>query len=45
MAKCDTSKYNFKVGCKIVQSGITKDLQRREEEPRQRWPEDHIVQV
>lgn len=38
-------KYDFKVGQKIVHSGITKDLERREVEHQQRWPSGHIVQV
>jgi len=38
-------KYDFKVGNKIKHSGIATDLERREEEHRQRWPDGHIVQV
>ena len=38
-------KYKFKVGNKIVHRGITEDLERREQEHRQRWPKGHIVQV
>jgi hypothetical protein len=38
-------KYDFKVGHKIVHSGITKDLERREGEHHQRWPSGHIVKV
>lgn len=46
MAKSrDTYKYNFKVGNRIVHSGITKDLKRREEEHQQKWPNGHIKQV
>jgi predicted GIY-YIG superfamily endonuclease len=45
MAKRDTYKYDFKVGNKIVHSGITNDLERREQEHQQRWPKGHIVQV
>lgn len=45
MSKRDTKKYDFKVGQKIVHSGITKDLERRESEHQQRWPSGHIVQV
>ncbi|RJR34260.1 MAG: GIY-YIG nuclease family protein [Deltaproteobacteria bacterium] len=45
MAKRDTRKYDFKVGNKIVHSGITNDLERREDEHKQRWPKGHIVQV
>jgi len=45
MAKRDTYKYHFKVGGKIVRSGITDDLERREREHRQKWPKGHIVKV
>ena len=38
-------KYDFKVGKKIVHSGITKDLERREKEHQQKWPKGRIVQV
>ncbi len=38
-------KYDFMVGDKIVHSGITTDLRRREGEHRQRWPSGRIVQV
>lgn len=40
-------KYYFKIGNKIVHIGITKDLERREQEHRQRhgWGKGHIVQV
>lgn len=38
-------KYHFKVGNKIKHSGITKDLERREEEHQQKWPNGHIKQV
>ncbi|HEV2385871.1 MAG TPA: hypothetical protein VGS20_01320 [Candidatus Acidoferrales bacterium] len=38
-------KYDFKVGSKIRHSGITNDLERREQEHQQRWPSGHIVQV
>jgi predicted GIY-YIG superfamily endonuclease len=41
----DTYKYYFKVGNKIVHGGITDDLERREEEHKQKWPNGHIVQV
>ena len=41
----DTCKYDFKVGNKIVHSGITDDLDRREEEHQQKWPKGHIKQV
>lgn len=39
------SKYQFKVGNKIVHGGITKDLERRELEHQQKWPGGHIKQV
>jgi predicted GIY-YIG superfamily endonuclease len=45
MAKRDTYKYDFKIGNKIVHSGITKDLDRREQEHKQRWSNGHIVKV
>ena len=46
MAKArDTYKYYFKDGRKIVHGGITKDLERREQEHQQQWPKGHIVQV
>lgn len=45
MAKRDTYKYDFKVGHKIRHSGITNDLERREQQHQQRWPGGHIVQV
>ena len=45
MAKRDTYKYDFKVGHKIVHSGITRDLEQREQQHQQRWPTGHIVQV
>lgn len=38
-------KYDYKVRQKIVHSGITKDLERREIEHLQKWPKGHIVQV
>ena len=43
--KRNTYTYDFKIGNKIVHSGITKDLDRREEEHQQRWPNGHIVKV
>lgn len=42
--KRDTYKYDYKVGNKIVHSGITNDLDRREQEHQQRWPSGHISQ-
>lgn len=41
----DTYKYQFKVGNKIVHGGITNDLERRESEHQQKWPNGHIRQV
>ena len=41
----ETYKYHFKVGNKIVHSGITYDLERREQEHQQKWPKGHITQV
>lgn len=41
----NTSKYHFKVGPKIVHSGITNDPERREKEHQQKWPSGHIKQV
>lgn len=41
----DTYKYHFKVGQKIVHSGRTKDLERREQEHQQTYPGGHIKQV
>lgn len=41
----DTYKYHFKIGNKIVHSGITNDLERREIEHQQKWPNGHIKQV
>ncbi|MCH8079727.1 MAG: GIY-YIG nuclease family protein [Proteobacteria bacterium] len=43
--KRDTYTYDFKVKNKIVHSGITDDLERREQEHQQRWPTGHIKQV
>jgi len=41
----NTYKYHFKIGNKIVHSGITNDLDRREQEHKQKWPQGHIRQV
>ena len=43
--KRDTYKYHFKIGNTIVHSGITNDLERREQEHQQKWPKGHIKQV
>jgi predicted GIY-YIG superfamily endonuclease len=45
MKKRDTFTYDFKVGNKIMHSGTTTDLERREAEHRQRWPKGHIVKI
>ena len=45
MKKRDTYKYDFKVKNKIVHSGITNDLERREQEHQARWSNGRIVQV
>ena len=42
----DTRKYNFKIGNKIVHTGITNDLERREDEhQRDHGGKGHIKQV
>jgi predicted GIY-YIG superfamily endonuclease len=41
----DTYKYHFKIGHKIVHSGITDDLERREQEHQLKWPSGHTTQV
>jgi len=41
----DTYKYHFRVRNKVVHRGITNDLDRRECEHRQNWPEGHVAQV
>lgn len=45
ISKRDTYKYHFKIGNKIVHSGITNDLERRGVEHKQKWPGGHIFQV
>ena len=45
MSARTTYKYCFKVGNKVVHSGITNDLERREREHRRRWPNGRIEQV
>ena len=45
MANRNWYKYDFMVGSKIVHSGITQDLRRREAEHRRRWPSGRIVQI
>ena len=43
--KRDTYKYKFKIGNKVVHGGITEDLERREKEHQQKWPNGHIKQI
>jgi len=43
--KRDTYKYRYKVGRRIRHSGITDNLERREQEHQRKWPDGHIVQV
>ena len=46
MSERNWRKYDFKVGNKIRHSGITsRELEVREREHQQRWPNGHIVQV
>ena len=45
MKKRDKFTYDFKVVNKIVHSGFTDDLERREGEHQRRWPKGHIVKV
>ncbi len=45
MSNRDTYKYHLKIGNKIVHRGITDDLDRREAEHQQKWPNSHIKQV
>jgi len=45
MSVRNTYKYDFKIAQKIVHSGITNDLDRREIQHQERWPTGHIVQV
>ena len=40
-----TYRYEFKVDGRVVVTGITSDLKRREKEHRRRWPTGHIEQV
>lgn len=41
----NTYKYDFKIAQRIVHSGITNDLERREVQHQVKWPKGHIVQV
>lgn len=45
MGDRDTYKYLFKVGNKVVHGGITNDLERREQEHKEKWKKGHILQV
>ncbi len=47
MAERDTDKYHFKLGNKIVHTGITNDLDRRESEHQRQegWSDGHIKKV
>ena len=46
MASRDTFKYHLKRGNKIIRSGITNDLDRREDEHRREYGEDvHVTKV
>lgn len=38
-------KYVFKMNRRIVHGGITADLERREQEHKQKYPTGHIVKV
>jgi hypothetical protein len=41
----DTYKYHVKVGRKVVDGGITNNLERREKERQLQFPGSHLVQV
>ena len=45
--KRDTYKYHFKIGNKVVHTGVTYDLERRQAEHKQKsgWTKGHISQV
>ena len=46
MASRDTFKYHLKRGNKIIRSGITNDLDRREDEHQREFGEDvHVIKV
>ncbi len=45
MTERDTYKYQLKMGGKIVHSGITNDLNRREAEHQERFPGTKLKQV
>ncbi len=41
----DTYKYYLKIKNKIVHGGITDNIERREQEHKQKWADGHIFQV
>lgn len=41
----DTIKYQVKIGNKVVDGGITKDLERREQERQREYPGSHLFKV
>jgi len=41
----DTYKYYVKIGNKIVDGGITTDLERREQERQREYPGSHLYKV
>ena len=41
----DTYKYLVKRGNKVLDGGITKDLERREQERQQKYPGSHLKKV
>ena len=45
MSNRNTYKYHYKIKKKIIKSGITNDLERREQEHQQQYPNGHIEQV
>ena len=45
MSTRDTYKYHLKQGNKIIESGITDDMERREQEHQRKHPTAHIKQV
>ena len=45
MSNRNIYKYHYKIGNKIIESGITNDLERREQEHQRQHPEGHIKQV
>ena len=45
MTNRNTYKYQQKIGNKVIHGGITNDLERREQEHQQKWPNSHIKQI